>query len=1160
MKAKTKDHNKFYTILIVEDSPTQALQVIRILEEEGFTTAFCRNGKEALSYLKERKPTIVISDIVMPGMDGYELCSTIKKDETLKDIPVILLTTLSSSEDIIKGLQSGADNFITKPYKKKFLLSRIHYILVNQEVRKKGTTEVDLNIYFMGQKHAITSNSMQIVDLLLSAYEHAVLQNQELKKTQAELETLNKQLEEKVKQRTQRIERLNSVLLAIRVINQLIVREKNRDCLIQKACENLISARDCHNAWIALIEESGELVTTAEAGLGKEFLPLQRLFKGGKLVNCARRALKKSGIVFIKDPSTACTDCPLAKESHARGAMAVRLEHGGKTFGLLSISIPKDLVRDKEGLSLFKEGAGDISFGLHNIEMEEQRKQGEEALRERTYEIGERVKELGCLYNIAMLIEKQEISLGEILQGTINIIPAAFQHPEITCARIILEGKEFRTENFREATWKLTQDIKSHGESIGTLEVSYLEQRPERDEGPFVKEACNLLTAVAGRLGHVIERKQAEDKLLESENKYRTLLENLPQKIFQKDRDSVFVSCNQNFARDLKIKPEEIKGKTDFEFFPKELAEKYRADDKRIVESRKTEDIEEKYVVDAQEIWVWTIKTPVKNEKGNITGILGIFWDITERKQAERALEKERKLLRTLIDNLPDYIFIKDNWSKFLMSNKAHLRAIGAATSEDIIGKTDFDFFPKELAAEYYEDEQKIVQSGEPLRSKEELVIVQGTGERKWLLTTKVSLRDREGKITGLVGISRDITDRKLAEQKIKEYAENLETMVEERTKELNRALYDTEQARDRIDGILKSVGDGLIVTDLYNRVILMNRAAEDLLSARLSDVIDRFIDFAIADRTLRERIKTTLDKRESGYQFDFKLPGDEPSHPRIIRGRTSLIEDKTGKHTGIITTMHDVTYEREVDRMKTEFISTAAHELRTPLTSIQGFSELLTTRDDITEGEKKECLSYINTQSVNLANIINDLLDISRIESEKGFSLNRVPCNISELIQKTVPYFQVQSKKHHFDLILPEEPIEVMVDIDKMRQVLENILSNAVKYSPEGGTIRLTAKAIGEWGMRNGELEGKADTSEIRIPQSAIEVRISDQGMGMSPEQVERIFDRFYRANASNTAIPGTGLGMSIVKYLVEAHGGEVWVESEVGKGTTVTFRIPAD
>jgi PAS domain S-box-containing protein len=317
------------------------------------------------------------------------------------------------------------------------------------------------------------------------------------------------------KRAEEKIEHLNLVLCAIRNVNQLITRERNRDRLLQGVCETLIESRGYHSAWIALLDGSGGLVMTAEAGLGEDFLPLVERLKRGELTDCGQRALKHSGGIVTQDPSFTCADCPLSSMYGDRGAMTVRLGYGGKVYGLLSISIPRDLTADEEERALFEEVAGDIAFALYSVEQEEERKRAEEALRA-------------------------------------------------------------------------------------------------------------------------------------NESKYRTLVENIPQKIFVKDRNSVYVSTNENYARDLGITPEAIAGKVDYDFFPRELADKYRGDDQRIMELGKTEEIEEKYIQDGQEVWVQTIKTPIRNEQADVVGILGIFWDITERKRTEEALRRRITELATL--------------------------------------------------------------------------------------------------------------------------------------------------------------------------------------------------------------------------------------------------------------------------------------------------------------------------------------------------------------------------------------------------------------------------------------------------------------------------------------------------------------------------------
>jgi PAS domain S-box-containing protein len=191
-----------FEILIVEDSPTQALQLQHILEQHGYRAAIATNGREALACVRQRKPLMVISDVLMPEMNGYQLCRQIKADRHLKDIPVILLTSLAESKDVVKGLECGADNFIVKPYDAKVLLSRIEYILANRELRRDGNTELGVEIFFAGQQYSITSDRRQILDLLLSTYETAVQQNFALIAAGDALQRLNEHLEEKVAERT----------------------------------------------------------------------------------------------------------------------------------------------------------------------------------------------------------------------------------------------------------------------------------------------------------------------------------------------------------------------------------------------------------------------------------------------------------------------------------------------------------------------------------------------------------------------------------------------------------------------------------------------------------------------------------------------------------------------------------------------------------------------------------------------------------------------------------------------------------------------------------------------------------------------------------------------------------------------------------------------
>jgi PAS domain S-box-containing protein len=201
-----------------------------------------------------------------------------------------------------------------------------------------------------------------------------------------------KQLEERIeeyerivgdlKSSGERANRLNLVMRTIRNVNQLLAKEKNCTRLLQGICDSLVENRGYYNAWVARLDESGKLLTSAESGLGKEFFPLVEQFKRGEMTRCGRKALAQSGVVLTRDPLSECADCPLSKKYAGRAAITVRMEHGGKIYGLLSVSIPIEVATDQEEHGLLEEFSGDIAFGLHTIELEEEHDKADEALRQ----------------------------------------------------------------------------------------------------------------------------------------------------------------------------------------------------------------------------------------------------------------------------------------------------------------------------------------------------------------------------------------------------------------------------------------------------------------------------------------------------------------------------------------------------------------------------------------------------------------------------------------------------------------------------------------------------------------------------------------------------------------------------------------------------------
>jgi DNA-binding response OmpR family regulator len=183
-------------ILVAEDSATQAQRLRHTLEQQGYTVAIASNGRHALEMIPQFQPDLIISDVVMPEVDGYQLSRQVKESPALREIPVILVTTMSDPQDVIRGLECGADNFVLKPYNDRYLLGRVRYVLANREFRQPHDAGMGVELYFNDKKHYITAGRLQILNLLLSTYDAAIQRNKELQNSQEELRSLNARLED----------------------------------------------------------------------------------------------------------------------------------------------------------------------------------------------------------------------------------------------------------------------------------------------------------------------------------------------------------------------------------------------------------------------------------------------------------------------------------------------------------------------------------------------------------------------------------------------------------------------------------------------------------------------------------------------------------------------------------------------------------------------------------------------------------------------------------------------------------------------------------------------------------------------------------------------------------------------------------------------------
>ncbi|HQY08922.1 MAG TPA: PAS domain S-box protein [Burkholderiaceae bacterium] len=384
-------------------------------------------------------------------------------------------------------------------------------------------------------------------------------------------------------------------------------------------------------------------------------------------------------------------------------------------------------------------------------------------------------------------------------------------------------------------------------------------------------------------------------------------------------------------------------------------------------------------------------------------------------------------------------------------------------------------------------------------------------------------VRRDDGRVTHYVGVQTDITERMAYED-----------MLQQRTERLN-TIFDLSP-------------DGFVAMDERDCITVVNSAFERMTGLAGAELIGQprsHLDDCLAAISRGQEpldavgVADTLPAQEPQTLSQRPYVG-ELIHLAAPGQRTLLRRVRHSRGAGHETVMYfrDITRELEVDRMKSEFLSMAAHELRTPMASIFGFTELLLRRS-FDEPRRQDMLGTIHRQAGILINLVNELLDLARIEARRGADFHRRVQPLAPIIETTVAGILVHNDPRKVQARLPPQPVMVLVDESKLALALTNVLSNAYKYSAKDRDIHLE--------LRQRERGGRAEVG----------VAVIDQGMGMTAEQRARLFERFFRADTSGN-IPGTGLGMTIVKEIVELLDGQVAVDSEFGQGTTVTLWFP--
>lgn len=1126
-----------HRILIVDDFEANVRLLSDMLTYTGYQTIQASSGAQTLELLVHEHPSMILLDIMMPEMDGFALCKIIKDNPQTASIPIIFISALDDHESKINGFIQGGVDYITKPFHKEEVLARIRTQLQLHELQR------ELAIQNKKLKHEIKLHRQTELRLQESEEKHrSLFQN-------------------------------NIVATLLTQPNGKVLAANNAACILFQMSE----------------EEICKAGRTYLADLTDPRLKplLEERLKTGQAQGIIRMRKKDRSLFEAEVASELFTDSNGTVKAtliiQDRTAQ-LKTEEDLKTsenryYAFINASIDPTFVKDdkcrylmvNKALADFFEKTEEDLIGRTDSELAEDGKiypcqssdiRALQASEPFTIEekIGERIFETtkfplklkgnktgigGIMHDITNRkkneeqIQSQNNKLNAIIESLPDLIFISDSNGQYL---------EFFNPKNKRLVYSSEKLIGSYLSDVFKPDVAQMQldrireclqtQKPITYE--YVAEIDGQTTHFEGRIVYmepnkvmrlvrdITRRKQMEEKLIEDKNLLRTLIDNLPVTIYIKDTEGRKVIANKTDVEVMgKQSEQDVLGKTDLEIFNDEIGQRGYNDDMNVIHKQEAVmNREESFLApDGSYRWLLTSKIPLLDQHGKVKGLVGIGRDITEQKQAQETIKNERHLLRTLIDNIPFAIYIKDKEGRKLIANVADLKLMNCQNEADIIGKTDEEIFNNDPGKGGYQEDLMVLNSGLPLINKENQYL-DPDGTEHWRVISKFPIWDENHQVTGLVGIGRDITEQKKANTTIQKLTLSIEqspsvvliTNTDGVIEYVNPSFtqvtgYTPEEAIGKTPNILKSGFEPQeTYTNLWETISKGDIWRGELYNRK-------------KDGTFYWEWSTiTSLKNENGEIINYIAIKEDISWRKQLEADLISAKEKA----------------EENDRLKSAFLANMSHEIRTPLNSILGFAELLADPDmQDNQEQRMEFAKLIMSSGTNLLHIINDIVDISKIEAGQVV-LNIAPFTAQSIIAEVCNENKYRAQEKGLNLFvsnqLPTAPIILNSDKSKLKQVLINFIGNAIKFTEEG-SIELG----------------------ICIDSQNVMFYVKDSGIGIPPEAHERIFERFRQIEGAATRkYGGNGLGLAISKSLIEMLGGTIGMKSALGKGSTFYFNMP--